>query len=135
MIKCEDYCGAKDVQVMGDAKTLTKEFGLIVAALKCKLPDDLLHEIIDSENVTAFSNTIKAESSQSYKTFKLRVSHLMEINGYTRVTLAKALGIPYHDLQIAMSSGVIPDTILVEKLADFFGVPLEYLFKAYGEKE
>ena len=135
MIKCEDYCGAKDVQVIGDAKTLTKEFGLIVAALKCKLPDDLLHEIIDSENVTAFSETLKKESSQSFKTFKLRLSHLMEINGYTRASLSKALGISYSEFNRMMMTGTIPDTIFVEKLADFFGVPLEYLFKAYGEKE
>lgn len=134
MIKCEDYCGAKDVMIMGDAKTLTKEFGLIVAGLRNKLPDELLHQIIDSENVRAFSETIKKDSSQDYKTFKLRVSHLMELNGYTRATLAKALNMTIDDFNEVMSSGVIPDTILVEKIADLFNVPFSYLFREHGEK-
>lgn len=129
MIKVEDYMGAKDVQIMGDAKTLAKEFGLIVAGLKNRLPDKLLHEIIDSENVNAFAKTLARESAADYKTFRLRVSHLMEINGYTMQSLAKALGMTFEELYEALHSGVVPDTILVEKIADLFKVPLDYLFK------
>lgn len=130
MIKVEDYMGAKDVQIMGDAKTLTKEFGLIVAGLKNRLPDKLLHEIIDSENVNAFAKTIGRESEADYKTFRLRVSHLMEINGYTMQSLAKALGMTFEQLYDALHGGIVPDMIIVQKIADLFKVPLDYLFKA-----